>query len=183
MSVWRSQLMSREFVFPSMIFILIGLSFVGSSSVFLRVAVIGGIGILCVESWQRIRERKWNLDYIAFLALFTAAFFGEWLSGAVLSFMVSVSAALELFGTRRAEKTLRNLFEKIPKEVLMQTAEGTLTKPIQEVAEGEFFLVRTNEMVPLDASLVSDAALLNESNLTGEMEPMEYRSGRYIKSG
>ena len=183
MSVWRSQLMSREFVFPSMIFILIGLSFVGSSSVFLRVAVIGGIGILCVESWQRIREQKWNLDYIAFLALFTAAFFGEWLSGAVLSFMVSVSAALELFGTRRAEKTLRNLFEKIPKEVLMQTPEGTLTKPIQEVAEGEFFLVRTNEMVPLDASLVSDAALLNESNLTGEMEPMEYRSGRYIKSG
>ena len=183
MSAWRSLLMSREFTFPFVIFVLIGLSFLGFSLVPLQVAVAVGIGILCVESWQRIREQKWNLDYIAFLALFTAAFFGEWLSGAVLSLMVSVSAALELFGTRRAEKTLRSLFEKIPKEVLIQTTEGTFAKPIQEVAEGEVFIVRTNEMVSLDASLVSDAALLNESNLTGEMEPMEYQSGRYIKSG
>ncbi len=97
--------------------------------------------------------------------------------------MVSVSAALELFGTHRAEKTLRSLFEKFPKEVLMQTKEGTSTKPIQEVAQGEVFLVRTNEMVPLDASLLSDAALVSEANLTGEMEPVEYRLGKYIKSG
>lgn len=183
MSVFRSILMSREFLFPFVIFVLIGFSFIGFSREFLVLGVLVGISILCVESWQRIRERKWNLDYIAFLALFTAAFFGEWLSGAVLAFMVSVSAALELFGTRRAEKTLRSLFEKFPKEVLMQTQEGTLTKPIQEVIEGEIFLVRTNEMIPLDASLISDSALLNESNLTGEMEPIEYRSGKYIKSG
>ncbi len=175
--------MSREFAFPFAIFILIGLSFFWFSQELLKIAVLGGMSILAVESWQRIREQKWNLDYIAFLALFTAAFFGEWLSGAVLAFMVSVSAALEFFGTHRAEKTLRSLFEKFPKEVLMQTTEGSSTKPIQEVVEGEIFLVRTNEMVPLDASLLSETALLNESNLTGEMEPVEYRSGKYIKSG
>lgn len=175
--------MSREFLFPFVIFVLIGFSFVGFSREFLVLGVLVGISILCVESWQRIRARKWNLDYIAFLALFTAAFFGEWLSGAVLAFMVSVSAALELFGTHRAEKTLQSLFEKFPKEVLMQTKEGTSTKPIQEVAQGEVFLVRTNEMVPLDASLLSDAALVSEANLTGEMEPVEYRLGKYIKSG
>lgn len=170
-------------MFPSVILFLIACSFFGFSRVFLVAAIGLGVGILSFESWQRIREGKWNLDYIAFLALGTAAFFGEWLSGAVLAFMVSVSAALELFGTHRAEKTLRSLFEKFPKEVLIQSGEGTVSRPIQEVSEGDIFLVRTNEMIPLDASLLSPAALVNESNLTGEMEPMEYARGKYIQSG
>ena len=67
MFVWRSILMSREFAFPFAIFILIGLSFFWFSQELLKIAVLGGMSILAVESWQRIREQKWNLDYIAFL--------------------------------------------------------------------------------------------------------------------
>ena len=175
--------MSREFWLPVIIFFLTSCSFFVSAEVLRAGALVIGLGILVVESWQRIRIGKWNLDYIAFLALFTAAAFGEWLSGAVLAFMVSVSAALEIFGTRRAEKTLRSLFESIPKEVLMQTDAGNVAKPIQDVQDGETFLVRTGEMVPLDAILLSESALLNEANLTGEVEPVTYTAGKFIKSG
>ena len=183
MDILRTVLSSREFLAPIIIVLFGSISFFVAPDMLRALAVAVGIGILCIESWERIREHKWNLDYIAFLALFTAAFFGEWLSGAVLALMVSVSAALESFGTRRAEKTLRGLFDKFPKEVLMQTESGVLSKPIQEVNEGEAFLVRTNEMVPLDATLLADDALLNEANLTGEMEPVEYRKGKFVKSG
>ena len=156
MDILRTVLSSREFLAPIIIVLFGSISFFVAPDMLRALAVAVGIGILCIESWERIREHKWNLDYIAFLALFTAAFFGEWLSGAVLALMVSVSAALESFGTRRAEKTLRGLFDKFPKEVLMQTESGVLSKPIQEVNEGEAFLVRTNEMVPLDATLLAD---------------------------
>lgn len=183
MSMVRTVLGSREFLFPSLILILIILSFTGSPQVFRMMAVAIGVGILLFESWERVRGKKWNLDYIAFLALLTAAIFGEWLSGAVLAFMVAVSAALEFFGTHRAEKTLRGLFEKIPKEVLMETENGTCSKPIQAVQTGARFIVRTNEMVPLDATLLSDTALLSEANLTGEVEPVEYRKATFVKSG
>lgn len=179
----RDILLRREFLFPSIILALIGGSFFAWTDPLRMTAVGLGLIILSIESWQRIRSRKWNLDYIAFLALFTSAFFGAWLSGAVLSFMVSVSAALEFFGTRRAEKTLRGLFERIPKEVLVQTESGFSGKPIQDVRSGEVFTVRTNEMIPLDAELLSDEALLQEANLTGEMEPVEYARGKFVKSG
>ena len=183
MSFLQPIFIRREFWLPVAILVLTSASFFVWPFELRTCATSIGLGILVIESWQRIKIGKWNLDYIAFLALFTAAIFGEWLSGAVLAFMVSVSAALEMFGTRRAEKTLRGLFESIPKEVLMQTDAGGVAKPIQDVQDGEIFLIRTGEMVPLDAELLSETALLNEANLTGEMEPVIYTAGKFIKSG
>ncbi len=175
--------MNQEFWFPFTIFSCIVFSFFYFPQFFLIASIGIGIGILCFESWQRIREGKWNLDYIAFLALLTASFFGEWLSGAVLALMVSVSAALESFGTHRAEKTLKGLFERFPKEMRVETKNGVVAMPIQSVQPGDTFFVRTHEMIPLDATLVSESALLDQSSLTGEMEPVEYRLGQYVKSG
>jgi heavy metal translocating P-type ATPase len=97
--------------------------------------------------------------------------------------MVVVSVALEKYGTARAEKTLRGLFENIPKMALIVTDAGTHEVALPAIRKGDILLVRQNEMLAFDGYLLSDRVLLNEANLTGEMEPVVYAATAVLKSG
>jgi heavy metal translocating P-type ATPase len=146
-------------------------------------AILTGIVILSVQSWERIRMRKWDLDYIAFLALVTSLLLGEWLAGAIIALMISLSRALENYGTRRAEASLEELFRLLPKSALVDRAGSFIEIPLQEIRIGETISIRHREMVPLDGMLVSESGLFSEANLTGEVEPVAYRPGRRLRSG
>lgn len=146
-------------------------------------AVVTGLLILGAQSWERIRLKKWDLDYIAFLALITSLFLGEWLAGAIVALMISLSRALENYGTRRAEASLEELFRLLPKSALVERNGVFAEVPLQEIQVGETLSVRHLEMVPLDGTLRSPDGLFSEANLTGEMEPVAYRSGKKLRSG
>ena len=175
--------LSREFRLPLFLFGLMGVAFVFSFPLLYGVAMFLGIVKLGFESYERLRLGKWNLDYLALLTLFTALFLQEWFPGAVIAFMVTVSAALESYGTKRAEKTLRGLFDALPKTVLLRHGEHETVVPLQSVVSGDVILIRPNEMLAFDGHLVSGKAVLNEANLTGEMEPVVVTSGILLKSG
>src|SRR3989344_6114558 len=176
-------LRSREFHSPFFISICILLAFLLQEKWVYGIAILLGLSQLLLESYERIMRRRWNLDYLAFIALGTALFLGAFLAGAVIALMVAVSAALEKYGAARAEKTLRGLFENIPKTALIVTGGGTHEVKLSAIQKGDVLLVRPNEMLAFDGYLLSDRALLNEANLTGEMEPVAYAETAVLKSG
>ncbi|MFZ2187360.1 MAG: heavy metal translocating P-type ATPase [Candidatus Moraniibacteriota bacterium] len=176
-------LWSREFRLPFLIILCIFLSLLLGEKTVYGVAILFGIAQLLSESSARIKKKRWNLDYLAFLALGTSLVLGEFLAGAVIALMVAVSAALEKYGATRAEKTLRGLFENIPKIALIVTDAGTHAVSLPAIREGDVLLVRPNEMLAFDGYLLSDRALLDEANLTGEMEPVVYEETAMLKSG
>ncbi|OGI22168.1 MAG: cadmium-translocating P-type ATPase [Candidatus Moranbacteria bacterium RIFCSPHIGHO2_01_FULL_55_24] len=174
---------SREFRIPFAILLLI---FLGEVFSFPQALILGGlVGLfsLLFESWGRLRHGKWNLDYLAFLALVVAFFLEQWLAGAVLALMAAVSAALETYGTRRAEKTLRELFEKIPKTVMVRGESGDHEVSLHAVVPGDTLVLRRGEMLPFEAELLSNEAVFDESNVTGEVEPAVHRKGGLLKAG
>src|SRR3989344_5003032 len=98
-------LKSREFHLPfGMLVCIILALFLQQPFVFIVVIMIG-IVRLGIESRERLKRKKWNLDYLAFLTLVGALILDEWLAGSVIALMVVVSAALEHYGVARAEKT------------------------------------------------------------------------------
>ena len=176
-------LKSREFHLPTLVALLILAALLFGQPLFYGAAILCGMWQLVFESWERLSRQKWNLDYIALLTLFTAVMLGQWFAGAVIAFMVMVSAALEKYGTNQAEKTLRGLFEKIPKKVLLKHGKQTTEVPLQTVQPGDILLIRPQEMITFDGILLSPKALVNEANLTGEMEPVAYEEQTLLRSG
>lgn len=174
---------NRSFTVPMIALVLLVLGLFLAQALWYQVAVMIGIFRLLEESYARVKIGKWNLDYIALLTLGVAAGMGAWLVGAVIAFMASVSAALEEYGSARAEKTLRELLERFPKTVTEYLGnDETRVIDIHEAKPGIVILLRPNELVPLDGELQTEA-LINESNLTGEIEPRVYRAGSILKSG
>jgi heavy metal translocating P-type ATPase len=174
---------SREFRLPLFLVAVTIVALVLSSPALYMLAIGIGLLRLLTESYERIRLGKWNLDYLALLTLFTALFLEEWLAGSVIALMVAVSAALEAYGTKQAEKTLRGLFEALPKTVLLKHGAHETEVPLQSIVSGDTILIRPNEMLAFDGYLLSEKALLNEANLTGEMEPVVYEEKKLLKSG
>lgn len=174
---------SKEFRLPFLIVFCIFLALILGEKRVYSVAILFGITQLLFESYERIKRGRFNLDYIAFLALGTALILSQFLAGAVISLMVVMSVALEKYGATRAEKTLRGLFENIPKVALLVTPSGTHEVSLPVIQKGDILLVRPNEMLVFDGYLLSDRALLNEANITGEMEPVVYSETAVLKSG
>ena len=55
--------------------------------------------------------------------------------------------------------------------------------PVDAVAVGDLLLVRPGALVPVDAILVSEHAVFDESSLTGESLPVERQAGEKVSSG
>lgn len=147
-------------------------------------AIALGLGKLVWESIQKIRDKRWSLDYIAMLAMGVSLVSADYyLAGAIVALMITLSGALEEFGAERAEASLQKLIEGIPKTCLVKVAGTYQPVPIQQVSERSIIFIKTNELIPLDGFLASEHATLNEANLTGESVPVEAHINDYIKSG
>lgn len=165
------------------LFLLLALGFFSHVWWFWALAVFIGGGLLLIQSWERVRLGKWDLDYIALLTLVVAAVLGEWGAGAIIAVMISLSRALEVYGSQRAEASLEELFRLLPKTTLVFRNDSLIEVPLQSVKQGETISVRHQEMIPLDGKLKSATGVFNEANLTGEMEPVVYRAGHPLRSG
>ena len=137
-------------------------------------------------SWSVMRtltRRDVGVDAIALVAIAGAVALGQYLAGAVIALMLAGGNALEDYASRRATRELRLLVERAPR--IAHRRRGDLVEEVLvgEVAAGDMLLVRAGEVVPVDGVVDSDAAVLDESTLTGEPLPVTRTRGETAQSG
>lgn len=180
---WIDILESREFRLPlAMAALILGGLFFHAPVTFVFVGLLG-MAILIAESYDRMRRGRFVFDYLALLTLALALVIGNYLVASIIALMVAVGTALEAYGTRRAEKTLRGLFNAIPKKIMLETPTGEHDVAIQAVRRGDIIVLRKGEMLPFEGTLLSLEAVFDESPITGEMEPVVHEKGSILKAG
>ena len=173
-----------EFRIPLLVLATILIGFIPGAGWAWLVGTAIGIAKIVTDSVRRIREGDYSLDYIAFLAMTVSVVANEHLAGAVVALMITGGEALDAYASARAESSLRSLVERIPKTAPVRAADGSITdRALQDIESGSTIIVRPNELVPLDGTLRSAGALLNEANLTGEALPVSVPKGVFVKSG
>lgn len=172
-----------EFYLPSLVLILTVIGLVtGYGSLFI-IAIAIGLFVLVRNSIKKLFDRQFSLDYIAILAMVVSLATNEFLAGSVISLMILLSEALETYSAREAEAALKHFVEKIPKTCQVKIGNGFEQRSIHDIKEGDIIFIRPEEIIPLDGHLVSEHALMNEANLTGELEPQSYARNQLVKSG
>ncbi len=142
------------------------------------------LGLLLSMAWtvRALRERRPTVDVIAVLALAGALVVNEPFAGAVITVMLMTGQALEARAAARARRDLSLLVSRAPQMARLRAASGVAQVPVDEVSVGQQVLVGSGEVVPVDGRL-SEAALLDESALTGEPLPVERPRGDEVRSG
>jgi heavy metal translocating P-type ATPase len=132
---------------------------------------------------QSILRGRLGVDIIALLALVGAVAVGEYLAGAVISLMLASGRALEDWADGRARRELRALMERAPKLAHRYFDGGLVTIELERIVPGDLLMVASGELVPVDGTLVSLGAVLDESALTGEPLSVNRTRGESIRSG
>jgi heavy metal translocating P-type ATPase len=124
-----------------------------------------------------------GVDAIALVSMSAAIALGQPLAGAVVALMYSGGNVLEDIAVARAERDLRSLVDRAPREA-HRLADGRIEEvPISAVAIGDQLLVHAGEVVPVDGVVNSNGATVDESALTGEPIPVAKARGAAIFSG
>jgi heavy metal translocating P-type ATPase len=124
-----------------------------------------------------------SVDVIAFLALAGAVAVDELLAAAVISVMLTSGRTLEAWADYRARHDLSALLARAPRTGRRYRDGSLETVPLDQIAAGDLLLVAAGEVLPVDGTLVTAVAVLDESALTGEALPVEHVQGDALRSG
>lgn len=135
------------------------------------------------ESIHSLLERELNIDFLMVLAAVGAALVGEWRDGAVLLFLFSLSNVLQDYAIGRSRKAIQSLFALYPEEATIQTAQGTQTVSISEIAVGQIVLIQPGERIPVDGDVIQGQSYVDQATITGESMPVEKQVGDRVFAG
>lgn len=122
-------------------------------------------------------------DVLAVLSLLSTLLTQELFAASVIAVMLASGRVLESWALGQAERQLKALLARMPRNVNRINENGALeTVKIEEVAIGDRLLIRSGEITPTDGKLTI-AATLDESALTGEPLPLQRGVGEEISSG
>lgn len=150
-------------------------------------AWIGGVVpvllALIVEIFRSLKRGDFGLDIVAALSMSAALLFGETLAAAVVALMYSGGTLLETFAEVRARREMRALLSHVPRTTTRQTNGSLEEVPLEAVEPGDLLLIRRGEVAPVDGTVESKQAMLDQSALTGESMPLRLGTGQAVMSG
>jgi len=124
-----------------------------------------------------------GVDAIALVSMLGALGLGQPLAGAVIALMYAGGNLLEDFAVGRAERDLHTLVDRAPRIAHRRLDHRVEDVPVAQIAVGDTLLVRAGEVVPVDGIVISPAAIIDESALTGEPLPAAKVRGASAFSG
>ena len=138
---------------------------------------------LAVAVVRRMLRGQLGADVIALLAITGSLLLGEFEAGLVVALMLSGGELLEERAFRRARRELTALVERAPAVAHRHEGDRLVDVPATDVRAGDRLSVLAGEIVPVDCTLLSERAVLDEAALTGEPLPALHTSGDEIRSG
>ncbi|WP_156250514.1 heavy metal translocating P-type ATPase [Pseudactinotalea terrae] len=193
----RTALQAYPLVFATVAVAALGLLLLATGARSTAPWIVGGYA-LAIAAWEavgmirQLLNGRAGLDILAVTAITAAVLVGEPWAALVVVLMLTGGAALEDYAENRSKRELTALLRKAPQQatlLLGSAASGTTLEavttevPVDAVEVGDLLLVRPGALVPVDAILVSDQAVLDESSLTGESLPVERVAGERVASG
>jgi heavy metal translocating P-type ATPase len=138
---------------------------------------------LLFEIVSSLRRGDFGLDIVAALSMSAALAFGEELAGVVVAVMYAGGQYLESFAERRARREMTALLSRVPRTTMRHRGAELEEVKLDAVVPGDRILIRQGDVVPVDGTLASGTAVLDQSALTGESIPVQRNDGEPIMSG
>lgn len=145
--------------------------------------VVPVLAALCVEIVRSLWKGEVGLDIVAALSMSAALLFGETLAAAVVALMYSGGTFLESFAQGRARREMSDLLSRVPRTATRHRNGALDEVPLDEIAPGDLLLIRQGDVAPVDGTVESAGAMLDQSALTGESMPARLEHGQDVMSG
>lgn len=136
------------------------------------------------DTREGLPKGELDIHFLMLAVAVGAASIGAWAEGALLLFLFSLSGALEHFALHRTRSEIDSLFDAAPKNAILLDSEGNEREvPVAQVQVGDVLAVKPGGLFPVDAEVLQGKTAADESNLTGEANPVAKLKGDAVFSG
>jgi len=149
------------------------------------ITIAGGILALSmfIEMIKTLRKGNYGVDLLAITAIIATLLVGEYWASLIIILMLVGGETLEDYAAGRANRELSALLQKTPDIAHVMQEGKVVDMDLDDVEIGAHLLIKPMEVIPIDGVLLSEAAILDESSITGETKPNELQQGDEILSG
>mgnify|MGYP000307210408 CR=1 FL=1 len=103
-------------------------------------------------------------------------------SAATILTLITVGKTLEARSKGKTTDALKGLMNLAPKTATLLRNGAEVTVPIEQVQQGDVFVVRPGENIPVDGVVLEGSSAVNESALTGESIPADKAEGDSVSA-
>lgn len=136
------------------------------------------------KAWVSIKRFRPDIYLLMTIAVSGALLLGDFLEGASVTFLFSLSLLLESWTIERARQAIRKLMELAPNFVQIMNPNGSEETIIATQAkEGDVFFVKPGEKIPLDGEVLKGHSEVNQAPITGESLPIQKKKGDSVFAG
>ncbi|MCO5209837.1 MAG: cadmium-translocating P-type ATPase [Caldilinea sp.] len=136
-----------------------------------------------VGAWEQAKEGKFDIDFLMLAAALGAALINEWVEGALLLFLFTLSGALETYAMGRTRKAIESLGKLRPATALVRRDGSEAILPVEELVIGDVVLVKPGDRLPVDGVVIGGNSSIDQSAITGESLPVSKHLGDQVFAG
>ena len=103
-------------------------------------------------------------------------------SAAMILTLITVGKMLEAYSKGKTTNAIKSLMDLAPKTAHILRENEEITISAEEVREGDLFIVRPGESIPVDGEIVEGESAVDESALTGESLPVDKSAGMRVSA-
>lgn len=133
-------------------------------------SILAGIPI-AIKAWQALRMRAFSIELLVTIAVIGALYLKEYNESSMVTFLFLLGAYLEARTLEKTRSSLKSLIDMAPQEATVLRDGLTFNVPVEEVELGDRVLIRSGGKIPVDGSITTGKATINEAAITGESVP------------
>ncbi|MBE2182964.1 MAG: cadmium-translocating P-type ATPase [Anaerolineae bacterium] len=136
-----------------------------------------------IGAWEHLKQRKVDIDLLMILAALGAAMIGQWVEGALLLFLFSLSNVLQDYALNRSRRAISGLMKLYPAEARVVRGDTVQMIKIDQIRVGDILQIVPGERIPVDGIVRSGHSWIDQAPITGESIPVEKQHGDKVFAG
>ena len=150
----------------------------------MTLAVLSFLGLVPVvaSAASALFKRRLSVDLLASIALAFSLISKEWPSAAFITLMLAFARIFDHVTSSRAKAVIQSLMKYHVEQVRLSVNDAVKEVHISQVKPGDLVIVDAGDRMPVDGIVVSGAAEMDESSLTGESELVSKKLGDKVST-
>lgn len=148
------------------------------------IGIVAGAWDAAIDTWENLRKREIDIHFLMLAVAAGAMAIGAWGEAVLLLFLFAASGAMEEYALDRTQREVSALLKTSPKKAMRVDENGDETEiPVEDLRTGDYVRVKPGEAFAADGVVVAGKSASDESNLTGEANPVPKGIGDQVFSG
>ena len=136
-----------------------------------------------IRALDNLLQFRMNVAVLDGTAIGASMFSGNMSTASSVMFLLGLSDLLEDYTRQRTKLALSEQLALHVDNVWVETPGGTRQIPFDQVQVGDRILVQTGSVIPFDGTVCGNVAMVNQSTMTGESEPVHKKEGDSVFAG